>query len=75
MLAEIAKEKGANGVIVLMMKFCDPEEYDYPFIKQDLEDAGIPHVYRVESEQQMESLEQARTRLQAFFRNDKNVKA
>lgn len=65
MLAEIAKEKGANGVIVLMMKFCDPEEYDYPFIKQDLEDAGIPHVY-IESEQQMESLEQARTRLQAF---------
>ncbi len=65
MLAEIAKEKQADGVIVLMMKFCDPEEYDYPFMKQDLDDAGVPHVY-IESEQQMESLEQARTRLQAF---------
>lgn len=65
MLADLVKEKDADGVLVLMMKFCDPEEYDYPFIKQDLEEAGVPHVY-IESEQQMESLEQARTRLQAF---------
>lgn len=65
MLADMCQEYRADGVIVLMMKFCDPEEYDYPFIKQDLEEAGITHVY-IESEQQMESLEQARTRLQAF---------
>lgn len=65
MLADLAKEKEADGVVVLMMKFCDPEEYDYPFMKQDLEESGVPHVY-IESEQQMESLEQARTRLQAF---------
>ncbi len=65
MLAEIAQNKDADGVVVLMMKFCDPEEYDYPFIKQDLDEAAVPHVY-IESEQQMESLEQARTRLQAF---------
>jgi benzoyl-CoA reductase/2-hydroxyglutaryl-CoA dehydratase subunit BcrC/BadD/HgdB len=47
------------------MKFCDPEEYDYPFIKKDLDEAGIPHLY-MEIEQQMESSEQVQTRLQAF---------
>lgn len=65
LISQLVKDQKADGVVVLMMKFCDPEEYDYPFLKQDLENAGIPHVY-IETEQQMDSLEQARTRLQAF---------
>lgn len=65
LIQDLVKKQHADGVVVLMMKFCDPEEYDYPFLKQDLEEAGIPYVY-IESEQQMESLEQARTRVQAF---------
>jgi len=65
LLKQLVDETQADGVVVLMMKFCDPEEYDYPFIKQDLEEAGIPHLY-LEIEQQMESSEQVQTRLQAF---------
>lgn len=65
LLQKLTDENQADGVIVLMMKFCDPEEYDYPFIKKDLDEAGIPHLY-LEIEQQMETLEQVRTRLQAF---------
>ena len=64
-LADMVRTRQADGVIVLIMKFCDPEEYDYPYIKKDLEDAGIPHLY-LEIEQQMDSLGQCRTRLQAF---------
>ncbi|NPV91137.1 MAG: 2-hydroxyacyl-CoA dehydratase [Firmicutes bacterium] len=64
-IADLVEKQQADGVVVLMMKFCDPEEYDYPFVKQDLDKAGIPSVY-VEIEQQMESMEQIRTRLQAF---------
>lgn len=65
LLKQLVDETQADGVVVLMMKFCDPEEYDYPFIKKDLEEAGIPHLY-LEIEQQMESSEQVQTRLQAF---------
>jgi bcr-type benzoyl-CoA reductase subunit C len=65
LLKQLVDETQADGVVVLMMKFCDPEEYDYPFIKKDLDEAGIPHLY-LEIEQQMESSEQVQTRLQAF---------
>jgi bcr-type benzoyl-CoA reductase subunit C len=65
LLVDLVQKKQADGVMVLIMKFCDPEEYDYPFIKQELEAAVIPHLY-LEIEQQMESMEQVRTRLQAF---------
>ena len=65
MIVKMAEHFRADGVIFLQMQFCDPEEYDYPFIKQDLEAAGIPHLY-LEIEQKLESLEQVRTRLQTF---------
>jgi benzoyl-CoA reductase/2-hydroxyglutaryl-CoA dehydratase subunit BcrC/BadD/HgdB len=29
-IKDLVKENKADGVIVMMMKFCDPEEYDYP---------------------------------------------
>lgn len=65
LIREMVKKYSADGVINLIMKFCDPEEYDYPFIKKDLDEAGISSLY-VEIEQQMDSMEQVRTRLQAF---------
>lgn len=52
-----------KGVIICMMKFCDPEEYDYPLIKQILEAKGIPSLY-MEIDQKAEA--QAQTRIQAF---------
>ena len=65
MLVEMVKENGADAVVVFMMKFCDPEEFDYPVYKAQLEKAGIPVLY-LETEQQMDSFEQIRTRVQSF---------
>ena len=48
-----------------MMKFCDPDEFDYPIIKKELDEAGVQQLY-VEIEQQMDSVEQLRTRIQSF---------
>lgn len=64
-IKDLVKENQADGIIVMMMKFCDPEEYDYPYIRVDAEEAGIPLLH-VEIEQQMDTVEQVRTRLQAF---------
>ena len=65
MLIDMVKEKGADAVVVFMMKFCDPEEFDYPIYKEELEAAGIPVLY-LETDQQMDSFEQIRTRIQSF---------
>lgn len=65
MLIDMVKAKKADGVTVLMMKFCDPEEFEYPIIKEELEAAGIPILY-LEVDQQIESYEQLRTRVQSF---------
>lgn len=59
------KEYGAQGVVVLMMQFCDPEEFDYPILKEALKENGIPHV-AIGVDQQMRDYAQARTALQTF---------
>lgn len=65
MLVDLARESGADGVVACMMKFCDPEEFDFPFYKQTLEEADIPLLH-LEMEPTGKSLEQARTRIQGF---------
>lgn len=65
MLLNMVKQNRARAVIAMQMKFCDPEEYDYPIYKAELENAGIPLLY-LETEQQMDSFGQIRTRIQSF---------
>lgn len=65
MLIDMVKEKNADAVVVMMMKFCDPEEYDYPIYKAELEEAGVPELY-LEIDQQLTTFEQIRTRVQSF---------
>lgn len=65
MLIQRVEETGADAVIVCMMKFCDPEEFDFPVIKEEIEAANIPLLY-LEIDQQMDSFEQTRTRVQSF---------
>lgn len=65
MIIEQAKKYGADGVIVLMTKFCDPEEFDYVPIKRACEAAGIPCL-NIEVDRQMVNYEQANTMIQAF---------
>lgn len=65
LIVDEVKKKDIDGVIFCMMKFCDPEEYDYPLVRKDIEDSGIPTLY-VEIDQQTQNNEQARTRIQTF---------
>ncbi|MGS0763454.1 2-hydroxyacyl-CoA dehydratase subunit D [Syntrophomonas curvata] len=65
MLIELVRETGADGLIFCMMKFCDPEEFDHPIIAEQFEAAGIPSLY-LEIDQQQQSMERERTRIQSF---------
>lgn len=64
-MIDAIRETGADAAAVMMMKFCDPEEYDYPILKAELAEAGIPELY-LEFDQQLTSFEQIRTRIQSF---------
>ena len=65
-IVEKVKDSGAQGVIVLIAKYCEPHLFLYPFIKKSLTDAGVPHLM-LESEHEVVSLEGMKTRLQAFM--------
>jgi len=65
LLIDLVKENLADGVVICLLKFCDPEEFDYPIYKKELEAAKIPMLY-LELEQQMDSVEPLRTRIQSF---------
>ena len=53
-------------VIFLYLKFCDPHLFDYPYINQALERAGIPSTM-FEVETRFSSKEQFKTRCEAFI--------
>ncbi len=64
-IVEKVKESNADGVAVIMMTFCDPEELEYPSLKQELEKVGIPFIH-LGFDHQMEDFGQAKTSVQAF---------
>ena len=64
-LVELAKAAKADGILWVMTKFCDPEEYDYVPVRRMIDAAGIP-LLAVEVDQQMVNYEQARSAVQAF---------
>ena len=64
-LIELVRDSGADGVLWLMTKFCDPEEYDYVPVKRMLDEAGIP-LLCVETDRQTANYEQARSAVEAF---------
>lgn len=65
MIVDDVKRLGLDGIIYALMKFCDPEEYDYPVVKADFDEADIPSLY-IEVEQESSNAEQIRTRVQTF---------
>jgi len=65
LIVDTVKARGIAGVLVVMTKFCDPEEFDYVPIKRACEAAGIP-VTIVETDRQMAHYEQARTNIETF---------
>ncbi|HOG16637.1 MAG TPA: 2-hydroxyacyl-CoA dehydratase family protein [Syntrophales bacterium] len=65
-LVRLAKEKEARGVVFLLVKFCDPHAFDYPYLKEALDGAGIPSML-FEMEDQLPAEGQLRTRFEAFL--------
>jgi bcr-type benzoyl-CoA reductase subunit C len=56
----------ADGLIVLMAKFCEPHMYFYPEIKEAFERHGIPHLL-IETEHEGVPIEGLKTRLETFM--------
>ncbi len=44
-VVSLAKEYGAQGVILIQQKFCDPHELDIPALKKALEAEGLPSLF------------------------------
>ena len=65
-IAADAKAAGAQGVLMVLTKFCDPEEFDYPLIRRACEAAGLP-IASIEVDRQMVNYEQARTAVETFL--------
>lgn len=59
------KESGAQGLVLFMQQFCDPEEMEFPYLKKALDAAGIPFI-KLGVDQQMRDFGQAATAIQAF---------
>lgn len=60
-----AREHGVQGVVFLYLKFCDPHSFDYPYLKDFLEKAGIPSML-MEIEDRLPPEGQLLTRIETF---------
>lgn len=65
MLIDAVHKYNADAVIVCMMKFCDPEEFDFPILLQQFEAAGVRNL-QIEIDQEATAFEQVKTRIQTF---------
>jgi benzoyl-CoA reductase/2-hydroxyglutaryl-CoA dehydratase subunit BcrC/BadD/HgdB len=64
-LEEVYDRSGASGLIIHMVKFCEPELFDVPLIRRRFEARGVPVLF-MESELERDLAGQAVTRLEAF---------
>ena len=65
LIVKDALAAGAKGLLIVLTKFCDPEEFDYPLIKKACDEASLPCV-SIEVDRQMVNYEQARTAIETF---------
>jgi benzoyl-CoA reductase/2-hydroxyglutaryl-CoA dehydratase subunit BcrC/BadD/HgdB len=64
-LINAVKNERAQGVIVLMAKFCEPHMYYYPEVKEAFERHAVPHLL-IETEHESMALEGLKTRVETF---------
>jgi benzoyl-CoA reductase subunit C len=64
-LIEKVRRSGADAVVFMPAKFCEPALFDYVLMKQGLERAGIPHLL-VEFEEKMWTFERTRNEIETF---------
>jgi benzoyl-CoA reductase subunit C len=59
------RDTGADAVLILAAKFCEPALFDYALYKRALEKEGIPHLC-LEFEEKMWIFDKARTEVETF---------
>lgn len=59
------RHTGADAVLILAAKFCEPALFDYALYKRALEKEGIPHL-SLEFEEKMWIFDKARTEVETF---------
>ncbi|MDR7434072.1 MAG: 2-hydroxyacyl-CoA dehydratase [Armatimonadota bacterium] len=64
-LLEKVRTLGADAVVVLIPKFCEPALFDYPLYRRALEEARVPHLF-VEYEEKMWIFDRVRTEVETF---------
>jgi benzoyl-CoA reductase/2-hydroxyglutaryl-CoA dehydratase subunit BcrC/BadD/HgdB len=65
-LEETFDRSGAKGLIIHLVKFCEPELFDVPVIRRRFEARGVPVLF-LETELERELSGQTVTRLEAFL--------
>lgn len=65
-LVNMVKVAEADALVMLTLKYCEPLAHDYPYLKEKLTEAGIPHLL-IETDHGPIPLGQIRTRLQALL--------
>jgi benzoyl-CoA reductase subunit C len=65
-LLDAMRKEQADGMIVLMAKFCEPHMYYYPEVKEAFEKANMPHLL-IETEHESMALESLKTRVETFL--------
>lgn len=65
-LVSLARKTRAQGIVFALLKFCDPHAFDYPYLKDFLDNEGIKHTL-IEMDDQQGSLGQLSTRLETFI--------
>lgn len=64
-LVELAKKNNTDGIIFMLLKFCDPHGFDYPYLKEFLDKNHIKNMLCEMDDQQ--NLGQLSTRIETFI--------
>ncbi len=65
-LKALAKRHKAQGLLFILIKFCDPHGFDLPFLKTELDGAGIKSQV-IEVDEHQQGTGQIATRIQTFI--------
>ncbi len=65
-MISLAKKNKADGVVFMLLKFCDPHAFDYPYLKKFLEKENIKTLL-IEMDDQQQNLGQLSTRFETFI--------
>lgn len=73
MITDLIKEYRVDGVIFPVIRYCVPQAYNFPILRNQLEEEGTPRLF-LDVEYGMPATGQVRTRVQAFLEMIKEKK-